>query len=159
MDDVAIALRLWLLGQLIQMLLIGALSTLAVMLIGLPSPAALGLIAGVAEFIPYVGPILAAIPAMLVAATQSFDAVLWTIAAYLIIHQTEGNLIVPIVQRYLVYVPPAVILLGIVAITSVFGSVAIIFATPIAVVVFVLVKKVYVRDGLGEPTPLPGEPS
>jgi predicted PurR-regulated permease PerM len=156
-DDLAIALRLWLLGQLVQMLIIGVLSTLAVSLIGLPSPAALGLIAGIAEFLPYVGPILAAIPALLVAATQGLDAVAWTAVAYLLIHQTEGNLIVPIIQRYMIYIPPAVVLLGIVAITFVLGSIAIIFATPIAVVVFVLVKKVYVRDSLGEPTPLPGD--
>src|SRR5262249_34356716 len=64
-DDIANALQLWLLGQLLQMFVVGVLSTLAVWLIGLPSPLALGVIAGVAEFIPYVGPILAAIPAVL----------------------------------------------------------------------------------------------
>src|SRR5205814_419836 len=57
-EDVAMALRLWLLGQLLQMLLIGALSVFAVWLIGLPSPLALGFIAGLLEFIPYLGPIL-----------------------------------------------------------------------------------------------------
>ncbi len=70
-DGVGEALRLWLLGQLIQMLLIGALVTFAVWLIGVPSSLALGLIAGIGEFIPYLGPILAAIPAILVALTKS----------------------------------------------------------------------------------------
>ena len=157
-DDVANALRLWLLGQLIQMLLIGVLSTLAVWLIGLPSPLALGLIAGTTEFIPYVGPIIAAIPAILVAATKSLDAVIWTVLAYVLIHQTEGNLVVPLIQRHMVFIPPAVILLGMAAITYLFGTVAIVFAAPIAVVLFVLVKKLYVRDSLGEATPIPGEP-
>ncbi len=156
-DDLAVALRLWLLGQLLQMVAIGLLSTLAVTLIGLPSPAALGVIAGVCEFVPYVGPIVAGIPAVLVAATKGFDAVLWTIGAYLLIHQVEGNLIAPIVQRYLVYMPPAVIILGLVAITSVFGPAAVIFAPPLTVVLFVLVKKIYLRDNLNEPTQLPGE--
>jgi predicted PurR-regulated permease PerM len=55
LDAIGRALRLWLLGQAIQMLLVGALSTLAVWLIGLPSPLALGVIAGVAEFVPYLG--------------------------------------------------------------------------------------------------------
>jgi predicted PurR-regulated permease PerM len=157
-DDVANALRLWLIGQLIQMVLIGVLSTCAVWLIGLPSPLGLGMIAAVAEFVPYLGPILAAIPAVLVAATKSFDAVIWTIAAYLLIHQIEGDLIVPLIQRHMIFIPPAIILLGIVAISFVFGTIAIVFAAPMAVVIFVLVKKLYVRDCLGEPTPIPGEP-
>ncbi|HET7849302.1 MAG TPA: AI-2E family transporter [Pseudolabrys sp.] len=156
-EDVANALRLWALAQLIQMVLIGILSTIAVWLIGLPSPLALGVIAGITEFIPYLGPILAAIPAVLVAATQNLHAVIWTIIAYIIIHQTEGNLIVPLIQRHMVYIPPALILLGIVAIGFMFGTAAIIFAAPIAVVIFVLVKKLYVRDSLGERTPIPGE--
>jgi predicted PurR-regulated permease PerM len=156
-DDIARALRLWLLGQLIQMVLIGLLSTLAVWLIGLPAPIALGLIAGVAEFVPYLGPILAAIPAVLVAFTKSPDAVLWTILAYILIHQTEGNLIVPLVQRTLVFIPPAVMLLAIVVISFLFGTVAMVFAAPITVIAFVAVKKLYVRDTLGERTEIPGE--
>ncbi|HEX5508515.1 MAG TPA: AI-2E family transporter [Pseudolabrys sp.] len=156
-EDVANALRLWALAQLIQMVLVGILSTIAAWLIGLPSPLALGVIAGITEFIPYLGPIIAAIPAVLVAATQNLHAVIWTIIAYIIIHQTEGNLIVPLIQRHMVFIPPALILLGIVAIGLMFGTVAIIFAAPLAVVIFVLVKKLYVRDSLGERTPIPGE--
>ncbi|HVY58044.1 MAG TPA: AI-2E family transporter [Xanthobacteraceae bacterium] len=156
-DDVSSALRLWLLAQLIQMVVIGLLSTFAVWMIGLPSPLALGIIAGVTEFIPYLGPILAAIPALLVAATQGLDATLWTLAAYIIIHQTEGNLIVPLMQRRMLFIPPAVILLGIVAISFLFGPIAIVFAAPIAVILFVLTKKLYLRDTLGEQTDIPGE--
>jgi predicted PurR-regulated permease PerM len=81
LQDISNALRLWVLGQMIGMVLIGLLCTLATWLIGLPSPIALGLIAGLFEFIPYIGPILGAIPAVLVAATESLDAVLWTIVA------------------------------------------------------------------------------
>src|SRR4051812_1498432 len=60
------ALKLWLIGQIFAMVLIGVLVALAVWLIGLPSPLALGLIAGVTEFIPFVGPILGALPAVLI---------------------------------------------------------------------------------------------
>jgi|SRR5579884_1341398 len=156
-DDIGAGLRLWLIGALIQMLLIGLLTTGAVWLIGLPSPLALGAIAGAAEFIPYLGPILAAIPALLVASTQGLAAVLWTLGAYLVIHQLEGNLIAPIIQRRMVHIPPAVMLLGIVTVLFAFGTVAMIFAAPIAVIIFVAVKKLYVRDSLGEPTVIPGE--
>ena len=101
-DGTGEALRLWLLGQLIEMVVIGALSMLAVWMIGVPSPLALGLIAGIGEFIPYVGPLLAAIPALLVALTKSPEATLWTAVAYLIIHQIEGNIVAPLIQRRMV---------------------------------------------------------
>ena len=153
-DGVGEALRLWLLGQLIEMILIGVLAALAMWAIGVPSPFALGLIAGVGEFIPYLGPILAAIPAVLVALTKSPEATLWTIFAYLVIHQIEGQIVAPIIQRHMVAIPPAVMLLGIVAITYLFGAIAIIFAAPICVVVFAVVNLLYVRDALGDKTEL-----
>jgi len=130
---------------------------LAVWLIGLPAPIALGAIAAVAEFVPYLGPILAAVPAVLVAFTKSPDAVLWTILAYILIHQTEGNPIVPLVQRTLVFIPPAVMLLAIVVISFLFGKVAMLFAAPITAIVFVAVKKLYVRDTLWERSEILGE--
>jgi predicted PurR-regulated permease PerM len=158
-DDIGSALRLWLLGDLIEMVLIGVASTLAVWLIGLPSPLALGLIAGIAEFVPYLGPFIAAIPALLVATTQGTQALLWTAFAYLLIHQAEGNLIAPLIQRRMVFIPPAVMLFGVVTILFVFGGAAMIFAAPIAVITFVAVEKLYVRDSLGEEVSLPGEPT
>ncbi len=155
--DIANALRLWMLGQMIGMVLVGLMTALATWLIGLPSPAALGAIAGLFEFIPYVGPILGAIPGVLVAITQSPKAVLWTIIAYVLIQQLEGHLIAPLISREMVYIPPLVLILGIVAITTLFGLHTAIFAAPIAVVIFVAVKKLYVRDSLGDATPIPGE--
>jgi predicted PurR-regulated permease PerM len=155
--DIANALRLWMLGQMIGMVLVGVLTAMAAWLIGLPSPPALGLIAGLFEFIPYIGPILGAIPGVLVATTQGVDTVLWTIAAYALIQQVEGHLIAPLISREMVYIPPLVLILGIVAITTLFGAYAAIFAAPIAVIIFVAVKKLYVRDSLGDATLIPGE--
>ncbi|MGA9547983.1 MAG: AI-2E family transporter [Rhodomicrobium sp.] len=71
---------------------------------------------------------IAAIPAVLVAATQGTDQLLWTLAAYLAIHTAEGNFIAPLIQRQMVYIPPAVMILGIAAIGLIFGPVAVIFA-------------------------------
>jgi predicted PurR-regulated permease PerM len=153
-DGIGEALRLWLLGQLIEMVVIGALSLFAVWLIGVPSPLALGLIAGIGEFIPYLGPILAAIPAVLVAITKSPETALWTIVAYLFIHQLEGQVIAPLIQRHMVAIPPAVMLIGIVTLTYLFGLIAIIFAAPIAVVVYAAINLVYMHDTLGERTAL-----
>lgn len=146
-DEIGIALRRWLLGQLIQMVIIGVLSGFAAWLIGLPTPWALGLIAGIAEFIPYLGPVIAAIPAVFVAATLNLDAIVWTLFAYILIHQTEGHLFTPLIQRQMVFIPPAVMLLAIVAIDFLFGAVAMIFAAPMTVVLFVAAKKFYEQAG------------
>lgn len=156
-NAVANGLYRWLEGQFISMFLVGLLSTFATWLIGLPSSFALGLIAGITEFVPYVGPVIAAIPALLVAATQGLDAVFWTLGAYILIHLIEGNVIAPLVQRQMVYIPPAIMLLGIATLSLIFGTAAIIFAGPLVVVVYVLIKKLYVRDSLGEETIVPGE--
>lgn len=156
-DHLGHALRLWLLGQFIQMIIIGILSTLAAFAIGLPSPLAIGLIAGVAEFIPYLGPIISAVPAVLVAATVNGSAIVWTIVAWLLIHQVEGELIAPLVQRSMVFMPPVVMLMSVATLTYLFGWMAIIFAAPITVIVCVSIIKLYVRDSLGNWMALPGE--
>jgi len=155
--DVARALRYWLLGQFVQMALVGALTTLAVWLIGLPSPLALGVIATLTEFVPYLGPILAAIPAILVAVTGGLDQVVWTLMAYILIHQVEGNLIMPQIQKRMVYIPPALMLLGIAGMGVLAGILGFVFAAPMMVAAFVIVQKAYVRDTLKEDITLPWE--
>ncbi len=151
-DGIGEALRLWLVGQLIEMVLIGSLSAFAVWIIGVPSPLALRLIAGVGEFIPYLGPLIAAVPAILVALTKSPEAALWILGAYLVIHQIEGQLVTPLIQRRMISIPPAIMLLGVVSLTYLFGLIAVIFAAPIVVVIFAAVNLIYVRDTLGEKT-------
>lgn len=154
---VAQALRYWLLGQFIEMALIGAMTTLAVWLIGLPSPLALGVIATLTEFVPYLGPILAAIPALLVAVTGGPDKVIWTLVAYILIHQIEGNLVMPQIQKRMVYIPPALMLIGIAGLGALAGILGFVFAAPMMVAIFVVVQKAYVRDTLKEEITLPGE--
>ncbi|HVV93810.1 MAG TPA: AI-2E family transporter [Hyphomicrobiales bacterium] len=157
LDNIGKALRLWLLGQFIQMAIIGCLTLLAVWLIGLPGAMALGVIAGITEFIPYVGPVLAAIPAVLVAFTLGPATALWTVVAYLLIHQIEGNLVAPLIQRTMVSIPPALLLFVIAAAGALFGPLGILFAAPLTVVAFVSVKRLYVRNTLQQETDIPGE--
>ena len=151
------ALRLWTIGQLIEMTLVGATVGVAVSLVGLPSPYALAAIAGVAQFVPYLGPIIAMIPSVLVATTISWTALVWTIVAYLLIHQFDGYVVMPIIQRRMVSVPPALMLLSIVALGEAFGAMATVFAAPITVLLYVLVTKLYLRDTLHEEVAVPGE--
>lgn len=151
------ALKLWLMAQLIAMTGVGVLSALAFWLIGLPSPYALGLIAGMADFIPFLGPILGALPAVMIAFTLSGETALWTIFAVLVVQQIEGNVIFPLIARSVVSIPPALALFAIVAGSVLFGPLGLIFGFPLAVVFYVLVKKLYVRETLGEHTTVPGE--
>lgn len=150
-----VTLREWLFGQLTLMLIVGVLSLAAVWLIGLPGPFALGLIAGITEMIPYVGPFLGAIPAVLVAFTQGLWPAVWTVGAYLLVHIIEGYLLGPLVARYFVRIPPALTLIGLVAVEMLFGTVGLLFAAPITVAIYMAVKLFYVRDTLKQPTEVP----
>lgn len=151
------ALRLWLLGQLISMVAVGLLTGLGLWLVGVPSAFALGLLAGLAEFVPYVGPLISAVPGLLVALSVSPELVLWALLVYLVVQQLENNLIMPIVQRKAVTLPPALTVFAVIAMSVVFGALGLLFATPLTVVAFVLTKKLYIEETLHEETTIPGE--
>lgn len=155
--DIGRALKLWLLGQLAAMALVGLLTTLGLWLIGVPSAIALGVLAGALEFIPFVGPIASAIPGIALALTVSPSTALWTLGLYILIQQIEGNVITPLVQRHAVDLPPVLTIFAIITFGVLFGPLGILLATPLAVVVFVLVKKLWVREVLDEEVELPGE--
>jgi len=157
LDDSWTALRLWLAGRLVSMLFIGLLTALGLWILGIPGWLALGVIAFILEFVPFVGPILAAVPAILLALALDPVTALWVAALYLGIQQLEGNVIEPIVQQRAVDLPPALLLFSIVAGGFVFGPPGVIFAAPLTVVLFVMVKRLYVRDALGTATDIPGD--
>ena len=139
------------------MALVGVTVGVAAWALRLPSPFALGAIAGVTQFVPYLGPIVGMVPALLVATTVSWSTLLRTVVAYLVIHQLDGYVIMPIIQRRMVSVPPALMLLSIVALGELFGVTATVFAAPITVLLYVLVTKLYVRETLHEDVAVPGE--
>ncbi len=150
-------LRLWLLGQLTAMVLVGLAIGVGLWLIGAPAPVALGLIAGLTEFIPLVGPVLGALPALVMAMTGGLEMVVWTLALFVLVQQVENILLIPLIQRRSVSIPPVVTLFSVVAAGMLFGPLGIILAAPLTVVVIVLIKLLYVRGVLGEPPGLPGE--
>jgi hypothetical protein len=121
-------------------------------------PWAPGLIVALAEFIPCIGPILAAIPALLVAVTHGESAVLLTFAAFLLIPQVEGNLVAPLIQRRNDFYSASVGAARDRRHRRIGGRHGLVLATPIVVVIFVFMQKAYVRDALKESVNLPGEP-
>ena len=157
LDDSEKALRLWLKAQLISMTVVGLLVGGGLWLIGVPSALTLGLLAGILEFIPLVGPIIAAVPAVLLALAAGPETALWTVGLYLLVQQIEGNLLQPVVQQYAVDLPAVILLFALLGFAALFGALGIILAAPLAVVLYVLVKRLYVREALGTSTPVPGE--
>jgi predicted PurR-regulated permease PerM len=157
LNDSARALRLWLIGQLVAMTLIGVSTGIGLTLLGVPSALALGILAGLAAFVPFVGPILAAIPALLIALNEGNDVALFTLVLYIAVQQVESYVITPIVQQRVAALPAAVTLFAIVAAGVLFGPPGILLAAPLTMVMYVLVKRLYVREALQTPTTIPGE--
>ena len=157
MDESERALRMWLKGQLLAMLIIGAMTGAGLWLLGVQSWLVLGILAGFFEFIPFAGPILSAIPGILIALVHGPELALWTTLMYVFVQHSEAYLIQPLIQQYAVDVPAVVLLFSLLAFAVLFGGIGILFAAPLTVVSYVLVKRLYVREALGTPTPIPGE--
>jgi predicted PurR-regulated permease PerM len=158
----ASSLQRWLIGQMILMVVVGASTAAVLALLGVPSALALGLIVGLLEFIPYVGPILGYVPLGLAALSQSFETFWWVLAAYVLIQQVEGNALAPLIQKRTVELPPVVALFSIVALGLLFGPLGIILSVPLTVVLLVLVNDLYLEDVLHndeEAKPPPGVPA
>lgn len=156
-DAIGNALRLWFGAQFLAMVAVGLLSFAAYWMIGLPSALALALIAGLTNFIPYLGPVLGGIPAILIAATISGTATLWTLAAVVAIQQIEGNVLTPRIQASVIAVPPALVIFSIMVFGALFGLAGVMLALPLAIVVIVFVQQLWLNAALGEHVPVTGE--
>ncbi len=150
-------LRRWLIGQFLVMAVNGVLSGVALWLLGIPLPFLLGVLTGLLNFIPNIGPILAATPAVLLALTEGPTTALWVALLYVVLQNLEGFVLTPLVQQRTVALPAAVIILAQVLLGVLMGTLGVLLATPLAASVLVLVKMLYVEDALGDPIDVPGE--
>jgi predicted PurR-regulated permease PerM len=150
MDEMGGVLRAWLVGQLIRIVLMTACVWLALYLLGLPGAFLLGAQAGLSNFVPYLGPILAAIPVGLVAMPLGPSMLIWAVGIYTAIQSIEGYVIGPLIQRQAVELPPAWTLVAIVLFGSLFGVMGIALAMPLFAIGRVAVLRLYVEDWLGD---------
>jgi len=150
LEDLGQTLRLWLRAQIILMVTMGVLVGIGLFLAGVPSSAALGLLAAISEFIPYVGPTAAMLPALGLAATKSGGAVAGALATYAVVRLVQSNFITPYVQNRVIDIPPAITLFAILSIGYIFGLFGLFFSAAILVTVFSLVRSLYLREVLGE---------
>jgi predicted PurR-regulated permease PerM len=150
LDDASRGLSGWMVGQAVSSLVVAALTWGGLTALGVPASGGLGLIAGLLDVIPMIGPIIAGVPAVLLAFTVSPVTALWTIGLFLLVQQLQGNFLQPIIQKHAVDVPPAVLLFAVVAAGLLFGFLGVLLAAPLTVVVFVMVQRIYVRTLLGK---------
>ena len=162
--EIATVLRKWLVTQLIAMLAIGLVSMTVLLLLGVKAAFALGFIAGLMEFIPTVGPILSAVPAVLMGFTDSPEKALAVAVAYWGIQFLENNLLIPFLMRGEMDLPPAITLVAQTLMTLVFGFLGLMVAVPFTAAVLVPVRMIAERENAREaalladgaiPSPLP----
>ena len=146
LDESGRALRMWLLGQVISMAAVGLLTAVGLWAVGVPLAIPLGILAGILDFVPFIGPLAAAIPGILIAFSQGPEVALYAGLVYLAVQFAEGHAIMPMAQKWAVQLPPVIGLLAIVAFGIVFGFMGVLFAVPLAVVAYVMVKRLWVEN-------------
>lgn len=102
----------WTIGQALDMLVVGIASGVGLYLLGIPLATALGVVAGLCNFIPYIGAILGAVPAVLIALSVGTQSELEVVGLYCVIQFLEGNVLAPLIQRHAVHMPPAIAMLS-----------------------------------------------
>ena len=150
LDALEHTLRGWLISQSFSMAVVGVATTTGLWLMGIPLALALGFIAFLFTFVPYVGPIAAAIPAVLVALTLGPMQALYVAIFYFGVQMVEGNLLTPLIQQRMVKLPPGLTIVSQMLMGVLLGTVGLVFATPLAACALVLVKKLYVESTLGD---------
>ncbi len=146
-------LRSWLLAQLVSMTVVGLLTVLGLWWLGIPLALTLGLFAALMEFIPNFGPLLAAVPPVLLALLAGPRQVLWVVLLYLGIQTLESYVITPLVQQKMVSLPPVLVISAQLLAGALFGFAGLALATPLLAVTMVLVRMLYIEDTLGEERP------
>jgi len=147
----SVALRKWLVTQLIAMVVIGVVSTVVLLVLGVPGAVPLGVIAGLLEFVPTVGPIMSALPAIAMGFVESPEKALAVLIAYIAIQQMENYLLIPYLMREGVDLPPALTIIAQALMALIFGFLGLLCAVPVLAATMVAVKMLYVQDVVGEP--------
>lgn len=144
-------LRSWMVAQLLSMGVIGLLTTAGLWLLGVPLAVVLGVIAALLTFIPNLGPILAAAPAVLLGFASSPIQGAYVAALYVGVQVIEGNVTTPLIQQHTIALPPALILAAQLLMASLFGLLGLALATPLLAVVVKMVDLLYVEGYLEAP--------
>ncbi len=150
LGEMSKVLRKWLVTQLVAMIVIGVVSTVALLILGVKAPYALGFIAGLLEFIPTIGPIMSAVPAIIMGFTDSPELALKVAIAYWAIQFIENNLLIPFLMRGEMDLPPAITLVAQALMTLLFGFIGLMVAVPLTAAVLVPLRMMTERENARE---------
>lgn len=145
LDKTGANLKKWLKGKLLAMLIVFVLTAIGLAVMGMPMWLVLALIAGLLNFIPNFGPLLAMIPAVLVALLEGPTTAIWVASLYIAVQVVESNFITPMVQQKLVSIPPALIIIAQLFVAPLTGGWGLVLATPLVVILIVVVEELYVK--------------
>lgn len=143
-------LRQWLVARMMAMVIIGVLTGGALAALDVKAAAALGVLAGLMEFVPFFGPVISAIPAIGIALVDSPQKALYVCLLYLAMQQIEGNVITPLILERRLDIPPVMTVLAVSALGVVFGVLGMLIAEPLLAVALVTAKMLYVQDVVGD---------
>ncbi|UUV21284.1 AI-2E family transporter [Paenimyroides aestuarii] len=138
-------LRKWLKGKLLSMLIVAAMTAIGLAILGIPLWLVLALFAGLVSFIPNFGPIIGMTPAVLVGLMSGIDTALYVVGIFVLIQFIESNFITTTIQQKMVNLPPALILIAQLIMGALTGGWGLVLATPITVVLLVIVKELYIN--------------
>lgn len=153
--EIGNVLRRWLIGQSILAVCVALLTGAGLLLLGAPFAVALAILAGLMEFVPYIGPFVAAVPAILVGFAEGPQLALYIALLFLGVQMAESYVLAPLIQHRAVHLAPAAILFAQVLMGAIVGALGVAVATPLAAAVMVAVGMLYVEDALGDPSARP----
>ena len=150
LDTLGSTLRQWLIARGIAMVLIGLITGAGLALLEVQGAVALGVLAGLLEFVPFFGPIASAIPAIGIALVDSPQKALYVLILYLVIQQLEGNVITPLLLEKRLDIPPVLTVVVVAALGVVFGVIGMLVAEPLLAAILVTTKMLYVNNVVGD---------
>ncbi|MBU2956418.1 AI-2E family transporter [Paracoccus sp. 1_MG-2023] len=150
LDDLGHKLAHWMGGQALDMLFVAMLAGLGLWALDVPLALILAVIAGITNVVPIIGPFVSGAIAAVAAAPEGLDTALYVVLLFTAIQMFEGNILMPMIQRYAVELPPALTIIAIVAVGSLFNPAAVILATPLLIVAITLIRRIYVEGVLGD---------
>jgi predicted PurR-regulated permease PerM len=157
-DAVHNALMSWLKAQGVSMLFVGVGTGLALSLVGIPSAPAIGVVAGLCEFVPYLGVILVSVPVIILGFSQGVETGIWTIIALVVVQQLQGNVVTPMAQATIVELPPALTIFSLIAAAVLLGPLGVVLAVPLTVIGMTIMRERARMSAVTVP-PLPTEPA
>lgn len=150
LSAIAAVLRKWLVTQLIAMVTLGIVTTVILLALDVKAAFALGLLSGLFEFIPTLGPIIASLPAIAMGFLDSPEKALWVTIAYVGVHFLEGHLLIPLLMKGGINLPPALTIFSQALMALLFGFLGLMCAVPLLAATVVGVKMMYVEDIVGD---------